>query len=166
MPVSLVRPWWPMIRIYLLYRVVTLPFILRTFYLLIAYAILTASANALTEDISNNTCENGGFENIYFLVDMNNFVSVSDFYQEIPAIEAKAGIDFTSYIGQRNRISIYYDFEDLDILKANKELVSILDDGLPNYFIEREQVIYIDRLTAFENTKKFEIKNTTKNILH
>ena len=164
MSASPVPPWLPMIRIYLLYSVGALSLVIRMLYWLIACAIMTTSANALTEDVSITSCKNKEFNNIYFLIDKNDFYSASIFYQEIDVIDSKTETDFESLIGERERYSIYYDFDDLDILKADKELVYILDKDLLDFFPEREQINYIDSQTIPVNINKFEVKKYNRKI--
>ncbi len=133
-------------------------------YWLIACAIMTASANASADDDSPTSCENKGFDNIYYLIDKNNFYSASIFYQKLEIIDSETETDFESLIGERERYSIYYDFDDLDILRADKELVYILDKDLLDFFPEREQIIYIDSQTIPVNINKFEVKKYNKKI--
>jgi hypothetical protein len=133
-------------------------------YWLIACAIMTVSAAASADDDSPTSCENKGFDNIYYLIDKNDFYSASIFYQKIEIIDSKTETDFESLIGERERYSIYYDFDDLDILKADKELVYILDKDLLDFFPDREQIIYIDSQTIPVNINKFEVKKYNKKI--
>ena len=133
-------------------------------YWLIACAIMTASANASADDGSPTSCENKGFDNIYYLIDKNDFYSASIFYQKIDVIDSKTETDFESLIGERERFTIYYDFDDMDILKADKELVYILDKDLLDFFPEREQIIYIDNQIIPVNINKFEVKKYNKKI--
>ena len=156
--------WLPMIRVYLLYSVVTLPCVLRLLQWLIACAIFSVSANALSEDVPPTSCENKGFDNIYFLIDKNDFYSASIFYQKIDVIDSKTETDFKSLVGERDRSSIYYDFDDLDILNAQKELVYILDKDLLDFFPGREQIIYIDNQTTPVSINKFEVKKYNRKI--
>ena len=156
--------WLLMIRIYLLYSVVTLPRVLRMLYWLIACAILTASANALADDVTPTLCENKGFDNVYFLIDKNDFYPASIFYQKIDVIDSKTETDFKSLIGERERFTIYYDFDDLDILNAQKELVYILDKDLLEFFPGREQIIYIDNQVTPVSINKFEVKKYNRKI--
>ena len=164
MAVLPVRHWLPMIRIYLLYRVVKLSFIIKTFYALVALAMTTIIANALTEDISQNTCENQGYNNAYFLIDKNDFYSAAVFYYKIGVIDSITESNFESLIGQSDRTRIYYDFDDLDILSVNNELVSILNSDFRDYFTEREQINYIDTQTTPANINNFEVKYYNKKI--
>jgi len=124
----------------------------------------TTIANALTENISQNTCENQGFENAYFLIDKNDFYSASVFYQEITVISSIKETNFESLVGQSDRIRIYYDFDDLDILNNKNELVSVLNSNFPDYFSVREQINYIDTQTKPVNITKFEVKNYNRKI--
>jgi len=156
--------WLPMIRVYLLYSVGALSFVIRMLYWLIACAIMTASANVLAEDDSPTSCENEGFDNIYYLIDKNDFYPASIFYQKIDVIDSKTETDFKSLIGERERFTIYYDFDDLDILNADKELVYILDKDLLDFFPDREQINYIDIQTTPVNVNKFEVKKYNRKI--
>jgi len=131
---------------------------------LIACAILTASANAIADDDSPTSCENKGFDNIYYLIDKNDFYSASIFYKKIEIIDSKTEMDFKSLIGKRDRSSIYYDFDELDILNAQKELVYILDKDLLDFFPGREIINYIDTQTTPVNINKFEVKKYNRKI--
>lgn len=123
-----------------------------------------AGVSAYAEDAPQDDCENRSFDNVYYLIDKKDFVPVSIFYQNIPVINSNAGFKFMNLEGQRDRITTYYDFDDLAILNANKELMSTLDDDLAKYFVEREQIKYIDKLTEPRNIIDFEVKNYNKNI--
>jgi len=156
--------WLPMIRAYLLYSVGALSFVIRMLYWLIACAIMTASADASADDGSPTSCENEGFDNIYYLIDKNDFYPASIFYQKIETIDSETETDFESLIGERGRTSIYYDFDNLDILKADKELVYIQHNDLPDYFPDREIINYIDTQTTPVNNNKFEVKKYNRKI--
>ena len=164
MTVLPVLHWLPMIRICLLHRDVKLSFILQTFYVVIALAMTTTVANAITEDIAQDSCEYQGFDNVYYLIDKNDFYSVSAFYQEITVISSIKETNFESLIGQSDRTRIYYDFDDLDILSNENELVSVLNSNFPDYFPERAQINYIDTQTKPVNINKFEVKNYNRKI--
>jgi len=164
MTVLPVLHWLPMIRICLLHRDVKLSFILQTFYVVIALAMTTTVANAITEDIAQDSCEYQGFDNVYYLIDKNNFYSASAFYQEITVINSIKETNFESLIGESDRTRIYYDFDHLEILNNNNELVYVLNSDFPDYFSEREQINYIDTRTKPVNINKFEVKNYNRKI--
>ena len=147
MTVFLVPHWLPMIRIYPLYNVVTLTIIYRILCLIIAYAIMTVSANALSEDVSLTSCEIKDFNNVYYLIDKNDFYSATIFFQKIDVIDSEKDTKYESLIGEKDSSSTYYDFDDLALLKEKKELVYNLDKDLLDFFPGREQIIYIDKQT-------------------
>jgi len=153
-----------MIRIYLLYRIVTLSFTLKTFCLVIAYAITSTAANALEEDSSLDPCNNQDFDNVYYLLDKNNFIGAGDFFQLNDLSFPFERTNFKGLMGQRDRTTTFYDFDDLELHNANKELVYTLDNNLPDYRVEKEQIIYIDKLTTPATIKRFEVKKYNKKV--
>ena len=164
MTVSPAPPWLPMIRIYILYRIVTLSFTLKTLCLVIAYAITSTAASALAEDSSLNSCDNQDFDNAYYLLDKNDFIAAGDFFQLNDLLFPFRRTNFKGLLGQRNRITTFYDFDELKLLNANKELVHTLDNNLPDYRVEKEQIIYIDKLTTPATIKRFEVKKYNKKV--
>jgi len=98
---------------------------------LLALAMITTVANAITEDIFQDSCEYQGFDNAYYLINKNDFYSASVFYQEITVIDSIKETNFESLIGESDRTRIYYDFDHLDILNHNNELVYVLNSNFP-----------------------------------
>jgi len=164
MAVSPAPPWLPMIRIYFLYRIVTLSFTLKMFCLVIAYAITSTATNALTEDSSLNSCNNQDFDNVYYLLDKNDIIGVTDFYNRMHLLFFSEKTNFLTLMGQRDIITTFYDFDNMELHNANKELVHILDKNLPDYRVEKEQISYIDKLTRPVNVRRFEVKNYNKKV--
>ena len=164
MAVSPAPPWLPMIRVYLLYRIVTLSFTLKTLCLVIAYAITSTAASALAEDSSLNSCDNQDFDNAYYLLDKNDINDVPDFFRQIVLLFSAEKTNFLTLMGQRDRITTYYDFDNLELHNANKELVHTLDINLPDYRVEKEQISYIDKQTTPATIKRFEVKNYNRKI--
>ena len=72
--------------------------------------------------------------------------------------------NFISLMGQRDRITTFYDFDNMALHNENKELLHILDNNLPDYRVEKEQIIYIDKLSTPEAIRKFEVKKFNKKI--
>ena len=118
----------------------------------------TTIASAITEDAHTKNCENGEFENTYFLIDTRDFYEASFFYQEITRINLEEGTNFERIIGESDRTIIYYDFDNLDLLYAKNELVSILNNNFPDYVPEREQILYIDSHVLPISVNKFDTK--------
>jgi len=164
MAVSPAPPWWPMIRIYLLYRDATLSFPLRSFCLVIACTVIITATSALAEDDPLNSCDNQGFDNVYYLLDKNDIIDVIDFYNRLHLLFISEKTNFLTLMGQRDRVTTFYDFDNMELHNANKELVHILDKNLPDYRVEKEQISYIDKLTRPVNVRKFEVKNYNKQI--
>jgi len=164
MAVSPAPPWWPMIRIYLLYRDATLSFALRSLYLVIAYTVTITAASALAEDSSLNSCDNQDFDNAYYLLDKNDIIGVTDFYNRMHLLFSSEKTNFLTLMGQRDIITTFYDFDNMELHNANKELVHTLDKNLPDYRVEKEQISYIDKLTTPVNVRRFEVKNYNRKI--
>jgi len=164
MAVSLAPPWLPMIRTYILYRAVTLSLTLKMFHLVVAYVIATTAASALTEDTSQLPCEAQDFDNVYYLFDINDITDATYFYNQMHLLFPTEKTNFLTLIGQRDRISTFYDFDNLALHNANKELVHILDNNLPDYRAEKEQIIYIDKLSTPKVIQRFEVKNYNRKI--
>lgn len=164
MVVLFAPPWLPMIRIYLLYRDVTLSFALRSFCLVIASTVIITATSLSAEDSSLNSCDNQVFDNAYYLLDKKDFVDTGDFFLLNDLLFPFEKTNFLTLLGQRDRVTTFYDFDDLALLNANKELVHILDNNLPDYRDEKEQIIYADNLITSENFKKFEVKNYNRKI--
>ncbi|MGK0296865.1 MAG: hypothetical protein ACI9XC_000464 [Gammaproteobacteria bacterium] len=119
----------------------------------------TTIVSAVTENTPFKNCENGEFRNTYYLIDTSDFYSASYFYQEITRINSRKETNFGTLIGESDRTIIYYDFDDLDLLHAGNELVSILNNNFPDYIPEREQILYIDTRITPAKITKFETKN-------
>ena len=153
-----------MIRIYLLYRDVTLFFALRSLRLVIACTVVIIATSALAKDSSLNSCDSQDFDNAYYLFDKNDFIAAGDFFLLNDLLFPFEKTNFLTLLGQRDRITTYYDFDDLELHNANKELVHILDINLPDYRAEKEQIIYIDNLSTSEITQWFEVKKYNKKV--
>ena len=153
-----------MIRIYLLYRDVTLFFALRIPRLVIACTVVIIATSALAKDSSLNSCDSQDFDNAYYLFDKNDFIAAGDFFLLNDLLFPFEKTNFLTLLGQRDRITTYYDFDDLELHNANKELVHILDINLPDYRAEKEQIIYIDNLSTSEITQWFEVKKYNKKV--
>jgi len=164
MAVLLEPPWLPMIRIYLPYRDATLFFPLRSLCLVIASTVIIAATSAFAEDSPLNSCDNQDFDNVYYLFDKNDFIAAGDFFQLNDLLFPFRSTNFKGLLGQRNRITTFYDFDELKLLNANKELVHTLDNNLPDYRVEKEQIIYIDKLTTPATIKRFEVKKYNKKV--
>ena len=164
MAVSPAPPWLPMIRVYLLYRDATLSFALRSLCLVVVYTAIITTASALAEDSSLDPCDNQDFDNVYYLFDKNNFIAAGDFFQLNDLSFPFERTNFKGLMGQRDRTTTFYDFDDLELHNANKELVYILDNNLPDYRVEKEQISYIDKLTTPENIQRFEVKKYNKKV--
>jgi len=164
MAVSPALPWLPMIRIYLLYRVATLSFAIRSLCLVIACTVIITATSALAEDDPLKSCDNQDFDSAYYLFDKNDIVDVTDFFYQIVLLFSPEKTNFLISNGQWDRITTFYDFDDFELHNADKELVHILDNNLPDYRVEKEQISYIDKQTTPENVKRFEVKNYNRKI--
>ena len=164
MAVSPAPPWLHMIRVYLLYRDATLSFALKSLCLVVVYTAIITTASALAEDSSLDPCDNQDFDNVYYLFDKNNFIVAGDFSQLNDLSFPFERTNFKGLMGQRDRTTTFYDFDDLELHNANKELVYILDNNLPDYRVEKEQISYIDKLTTPENIQRFEVKKYNKKV--
>ena len=164
MVVLFAPPWLPMIRIYRLYRDVTLSFALRSFCLVIASTVIITATSLSAGDSTLNSCDNQVFDNAYYLLDKKDFVATGDFFLLNDLLFPFEKTNFLTLLGQRDRITTYYDFDDLELHNANKELVHILDINLPDYRAEKEQIIYIDNLSTSEITQWFEVKKYNKKV--
>ena len=153
-----------MIRLYLLYRDATLTLSLRSLCIVIACTVIIIATSALAKDSSLNSCDNQYFDNVYYLFDKNDFIAAGDFFQLNDLLFPFERTNFKGLLGQRNRITTFYDFDDLKLLNANKELVHTLDNNLPDYRVEKEQIIYIDKLTTPATIKRFEVKKYNKKV--
>jgi hypothetical protein len=125
---------------------------------------MTTSATASADDDSPTSCENKSFDNIYYLIDKNDFYSASIFFQKIEVIDSEKETKYESLIGEKDSSSIYYDFDDFALLKENKELVYNLEKDLLKFFPEREEIIFIDKQSSPEIINNFEIKIYKKKI--
>ena len=96
------------------------------------------------------------------MINKKDFIDVTDFFLLNNLQFHFEKIDFLSLLGQRDRITIFYDFDSLALHKANKELVHTLDNNLPDYRIEKEQISYRDKLSTPEIIQKFEVKKYNK----
>jgi len=126
--------------------------------------VIITATSALAEDSSLNSCDNQSFDNVYYLLDKNDIIGVIDFYNRMHLLFFSEKTNFLTLMGQRDIITTFYDFDNMELLNANKELVHILDKNLPDYRVEKEQISYIDKLTIPATIKRFEVKNYNKQI--
>ncbi len=159
MAASLELRWLRMIKIYFLHKIISLFCRFKIHDLIILCLMACAVANVYAENLEQDACENKGFDNAYYLLNKKDYAAASTFFQEIPPM--KKG-KFYIFPGERERVSTYYDFEDLAILNSGKELVYTLDENLPKYFKEREQVRYIDKPESHSNITSFKVKRYSK----
>ena len=111
-------------------------------------------------------CLTNGFQNAYYLIDINQIVPVSNFYRgmsenslkDLQDYSADTGQPFIAVKGNRTRISRYFDFDSGSLLQQNRELVLHLDKNLPAYRLEREFINYIDLVNPL-NSRQFESRN-------
>lgn len=134
----------------------------RIVFLLIVFLISIKLVNAGAINDQVQTCMKNGFVNSYYLIDLADISEVSSFYRQMGNSIFNELEDFSAIKGKRDRISTYYDFDDLELLKARKELFITLDINLPRYRTEREKIYYIKNLADKSDSISFEVKNYNK----
>lgn len=132
--------------------------------LLVILVISSTTSYALDEGARQNDCDSHGFDNSYYVIGEKDFIAASAYYLNIPKINSDGKTRFLSQIGQRKRTATYYDFDDLALLNAHKELLHVFDTDVPNYFADREQVQYIDMQATSNNTYIFDVKDYNKDV--
>ncbi|MFB3100538.1 MAG: hypothetical protein ACE1ZM_03750, partial [Gammaproteobacteria bacterium] len=80
-------------------------FALRSLYLVIAYTVTITAASALAEDSSLNSCDNQDFDNAYYLLDKNDIIGVTDFYNRMHLLFSSEKTNFLTLMGQRDIIT-------------------------------------------------------------
>jgi len=135
-----VLPWLHMISISLLYRDAALPLTLRSLCLVIACTVIITATYAFAEDDFITSCDNQGFNNVYYLINKTDFSAVADFFLLNDLQFHFEKTYFSSVMGQRDRITTFYDFENMVLHNADKELVHTLDNNLPDYRVEKDQM--------------------------
>jgi len=142
---------------------VQLYLILRTILPVILYASFISASNASEKSIQDR-CQKRIFSNTYYLVDNIYAQHTSAFLQNIlkPDIYQKA--NFIGFEGLRDRVSTYYDFDDLELLHSNKELVHIIDTGLPQYHPGKQIISYINNEVKPAVINNYAVKNYKKTI--
>lgn len=153
-----------MIKIYLQRRSGTLfGTLFRCDVLFVVFFISLLSTNVLSDESSVASCEREGFQNSYYFIDVETIADVSDFFVQIPDIYLISDDSYFSVeYGQRNRVETYFDDNNLNLLKFNRELVLILNEEIPEYKSEREEAVFRDNSTTPSNVISFEAKRYNK----
>jgi len=129
-----------------------------------AILIFISASVSSEENFDIQTCQQQDFVNSYHLIDVDDMNAVSLFYKQIGDSNFIDLGYISSIVGKRKRITTYYDFDDLAVLNASKEIIHIVDDNLPDFRMEREQVNYIDNQIAERNTISLEVKRYNKKV--
>lgn len=134
----------------------------RSYCIVILCTVIITETSAFAENDSLRSCDSHNFDNVYYLINKKDFSSAADFFLLNDIQFHFEKIDFLSLLGQRDRITTFYDFDNLTLLNAKKELMHTLDNNLPDYRIEKEQISYRDRLSTLEIIQEFEVKKYNK----
>ncbi len=129
--------------------------------IIICSMIMTATS-VFAEDDLIAFCDKQSLDKVYYLIDKKDFSAATDFFLLDDLQFHFDKTDFLRLIGQRNRISTFYDFDNLALLHANKELLHTLDNNLPDYRVEKEQIIYTDTSSISGGIQRFEVKKYNK----
>ena len=137
--------------------------ILRTVFPVILYASFISVSNA-SENSIQDRCQNRIFNNTYYLIDNVYADHTSVFLQNILKSNIDQEVNFIGFVGVKDRVTTYYDFDDMELLKSNKELVHILDIDLPQYHPGKQIISYINNEFKPSVINNYEVKNYKKTI--
>jgi len=137
--------------------------ILRIVLPVILYANLISASNASEHSIQDR-CQKRIFSNTYYLVDNKSAYGASIFLLNILKSDIYQKANFIGFEGVRDRVSTYYDFDDLELLNSNKELVHIIDTGLPQYHPGKQIISYINNKVKPAVINNYAVKNYKKTI--
>lgn len=116
-----------------------------------------------TEDLPTS-CNNKSFDNISYLLHKNDIKAAGIFFLLKDLESSPEKTNFRSFIGRRNKITTFYDFAELQLHNAGRELVHTIDNNLLNYRRDREKISYVNRSLLATETKWFEVKHYNKKL--
>ena len=137
--------------------------ILRIVLPVILYANLISASNASEHSIQDR-CQKRIFSNTYYLVDNKSAYGASIFLLNILKSDIYQKANFIGFEGVRDRVSTYYDFDDMELLNSNKELVHIIDTGLPQYHPGKQTISYINNEFKPPVINDYAVRNYKKTI--
>jgi len=130
----------------------------RVFLGAITSAMLVCSA-AATEDNETLTSNCVIDENKYYFIDLYDLPAVSSFFGLIPERYFSKNMAFSGLIGERNKISKYYDNPSRDLLAQNVELINTVYLDEPEYRADGDTVTLVSKdSTQLYGTKKYKRK--------
>jgi len=120
--------------------------------------------HVFANDAFPNVCQNQKFKNTYYLIDNKDIAAVSTFIRgisrDVPFKEPRLII----YDGELTRSITYYDFDNLELLNTNKELMHVFNESLPENRVEKEEIIFSDRGELTEGMKSFTVRSYNKKL--
>ncbi|MBL1141655.1 MAG: hypothetical protein D8M62_06400 [Proteobacteria bacterium] len=153
-----------MIRIYLQYRSLILFSIVKKLCFSSVFITTSTVAVAVTNGTGTDYCINQGFKNTYYLLDYKDITAASVFFQEISLKNTSMESRLVIKKGTRARGITYFDDNNLTLLTAKKELIHVIDNNLPEFREDKEQIIFYDRTLLNESSKSFVVKNYNRKL--
>lgn len=101
---------------------------------------------------------NKNFTTAYYLIDVSDIAGASDFFLNMSKNYLDSLKEFHSRVGRRNDQVNYFDFPDLSLLSSNRELYDRVQENLPGYREDREQIFYRDGSQQNAGSYKFEVR--------
>ncbi len=138
-----------------------------SYYIVVLWAVVTTATGAFAQGDLPTSCASRDFDNVYYLLGQEDFIDAAAylFSANNPQLNFTYDTNFIDSSGQRHRTTTFYDFDSLALRRANKELVHTVDNNLPDYRIEKEQISYRDKLSTPAITQEFEVKKYKKKTL-
>jgi hypothetical protein len=151
-------------RIYFLHRYLTSSFISKALCLIIAYVISSLANIAMADEDFLDTCKNKEFQNTYYhLLNNNDIAAASFFFHQVPVLTPNEEFRFLGLIKQWDKSITYYDYDNLQLLNANKALAHVIENHLPKY-VQRETIKFIEQPTQPDSSTDYDVKYYNKKL--
>lgn len=131
---------------------------------LLIFSSLFVATDSFSGEGEAEVCGNQDFRNAYYQVDVSNVARASTFFLGMVENYFNDLEPFSAVVGNKFRVETFYDFEDLGILKNDKELYLSVNKKMPYYRAEREKVVFRSSKGVLSESNVFEVKRYNKKV--